>query len=168
MQAGEAAEQTADTGTALDERATAYRTYRAEILRARAAVAVVHVALVGKAARGGQLLRETTRREADGSVTTEREYARGEWKASQFLLATSFREDFGASRRLEHTGADGGPIEHASAGDQAVAALAERLEQVAAERARQLPGGWDAPAGEIEAGDQVADAEVVGETWGDA
>jgi len=143
----------------LSARQHAYREYREEILRARAAVAVTHVALVGKAARGGALVKEETTRDADGTVRTTREYARPEWKASQFLLATSFREDFGASRKVEHTGADGGPIEHRSAGDEALHAIAERLAAVAAEQAEQAPGGWQHGPRELPAG--AVDAEVV-------
>lgn len=181
IEAGELAQAQADAGNTLTAREDAYREYRESILRARAAVAVVHVALVGKAARGGQVWKETTRREPDGSVTTEREFTRPEWKASQFLLATSFRDEFGppTRRQVEHSGPDGGPIEHAGPGETAVSALAERLAAVAEQQRQQLPGGWDPGTGEgqpaeshraIAAGpavrvdlDDVADAELVDE-----
>src|SRR5206468_1540329 len=115
-------------------RARAYREYRDDFERARAAVAVAHVALIGRAARGGQVIRETTRTEPDGTVTSEVERARPEWKASQWLLSVSFREDFGKEdrRRLEVTGPDGAPLEHAaSPAEAALAAVAERMAAVA-------------------------------------
>ena len=144
----DAAEQAGDPPPALPERAHAYREYREEFERARAAVAVAHVALVARAARGGQIVRETTRTEPDGTVTTDVERARPEWKASQWLLSVSFREEFGREdrRRVELSGPDGGPIEHAGPGEDALSAIAERMAQVAEAQRAQLPGGWDAPA----------------------
>lgn len=143
-----AAEDAGQPTPTLPERARAYREYRDEFERARAAVAVAHVALVARAARGGQVIRETTRTDPDGSTTHEVERARPEWKASQWLLSVSFREEFGREdrRRVELTGADGGPIEHAGPGEDALSAIAERMAQVAEERRRQLPGGWEPPA----------------------
>lgn len=181
MAAGEAADEHAEAAREArargeqppdepDGRQTAYRQYRQDVLRARAAVAVVHVALVGKAARGGALVRETTRRSVDENgkpvVEVDREYARGEWKASQFLLATSFREEFGppTRRQVEHSGPAGGPIEHAGPGEAALLTLSERLQRVAELQRDQLPGGWDRPALEAGPDHDVADAVIVDDT----
>jgi hypothetical protein len=146
MEAGEAAEDAHDHGETLDDRAEAYRQYRQRIMRARAAVAVVHVALIGKAARGGQLTRETTRRLRDGSVETERQWSPPEWKASAWLLSKSFPADLGDRRAVEVSGPDGGPVQHAGPGEEALRTLADRLAEVAERQRGQLPGGWDRPA----------------------
>lgn len=173
MDAGAEAEEAAEAGGRLDDRQTAYREYRESFLRARAAVAAVHVALIGKAARGGQVIRETTRREPDGTIETDREFSRGEWKASAWLLSKSFPGDFGDRKQVEHSGPGGGPIEHASPAEEALQTLAERLAAVRETQRAQLPGGWDpgaeqpalsaGPAERVDQVDDVADAEIVDE-----
>lgn len=168
MEAGELAEQATEAGNTLTDREHAYREYRERIMRARAAVAVVHVALIGKAARGGALVRETTRtyRDEDGRPVTEtdRELSRPEWKASAWLLSKSFPGELGDRRAVEHSGPGGGPIEHGAgpAGD-ALAAIAERLAEVAERQREELPGGWDRPALAAGAAERlpVVDVETV-------
>lgn len=145
MDAGEDAQAKADDGHPLTRREVEYREYRERVIRARARVAVEHAALIGKAAHGGALLKETTYRNDDGQLVTEREYARPEWQASKFMLQASFRADFQTGplkSSVEVTGADGGPIEvHHS--EEIVLTLAERLHTVAQRHQHQLPGGWD-------------------------
>lgn len=162
MAEGEAAHDHAENGHPLTRRQEEYRAYRAAVLRARANVAVVHVSLVGKAAHGGALLKETTYRNDEGRLVTEREYAKPEWKASQFMLQTSFRDEFATRStrsQVELSGPGGGPIELAPS-EEVVLTLAERLHQVAELQRRQLPGGWDPEP------DDINDAELVGDTYG--
>ena len=156
MEAGEAAQEDLDDGIPIDDRADSYREYRERVLRARARVAVVNVALVAKAARGGAVVKETVRRyereNADGETVPveerEKEYAPPQWKAAQFLLQTSFSQDFRVTSRQEHTGADGGPmaVEHSSPGEDALTATADRIAEVFRAQSEQLPGGWERPA----------------------
>lgn len=151
MQAAETADHAADAGDELPDRADAYRDYRDRFERARAAVAVAHVALLGRAARGGQVVRETTRTLPDGTVETETERARPEWRASTWLLERSFRDAFGKdAQRVEVTGPDGAPVETSGPAGDALAAVAERLARVAEAQRAQLPGGWDEPPAAIE------------------
>lgn len=162
MDAGEQADSLHDNGQPLSERQELYRSYRADVVRARAQTVAVHVTLVAKAAHGGALAKETTRRfrNDDGEmvVETEREYTRPDWRASKFLLQTGVaRSEFveRAAAALEVTGADGGPLQVAH-GEEVLTTVAERLARVQAEQARQLPGGWDADA-------EITDAELVEE-----
>lgn len=148
MEAGEQADSLADEGAELTDRQRLYRDYREQVTRARAKVAHVHVALVAKAAAGGQLIEETTRRyrdpETEEMVTeTRKKYALGDWRASKWLLEVSFRGEFGRERmsRVEVTGRDGAPIE--VAGDDVLRSISERLAQVQADHSRQLEGGWE-------------------------
>lgn len=164
---GELAQDKHDNGRKLTRRESEYREYREQVLRARARVAVLHVALVTKAAQGGSLIKETTYRNEDGQLVTEREYARPEWQASKFMLQASFRDEFARQstrRQVELSGPGGGPVEVART-EEVLHTLAERLSEVAERHARELPGGWDA-----EAEDEPLDyAEVVGgEHGGDA
>lgn len=163
MDAGQLAADKADAGQPLTDREAEYRDYRAAVLRARAQVVVIHVGLVGKAAHGGALIKETTYRNEDNKLVTEREYAPPQWKASQFLLQTSFRDDFATRStrsQVELSGPGGGPIE-LKPSEQTVLTLAERLAQVAETQRRQLPGGWDPED------DDITDAELVGDTYGE-
>jgi hypothetical protein len=141
--AADAADQAEEAGEDPGPAADVYRDYRDRFTRARAEVAVVHVALVAKAARGGQVVRQVTRTEPDGTVHEEVERARPEWKASAWLLSKSFPADLGDRRSVEVSGPDGGPVRHAPAEDVLVT-LAERLQEVRERHARELPGGWDA------------------------
>jgi hypothetical protein len=149
MDAGEQAQALHDDGTDLTDRQESYRQYRDRVLRARSAVAVIHVALVAKAAQGGQLIEETRRRYKDpesGEMVSEvrRKYAIGDWRASRFLLQASFRTDFAGEQRAiraEVTGPGGGPIEVGS--DEVLKSIAERLASVRNTQERQLPGGWE-------------------------
>lgn len=163
MEAGEQAQSLLDDGAQLTERQEVYRDYRERVLSARAKVAHVHVALVAKAAAGGQLIEETTRRyrdpETEEMVTeTRKKYAVGDWRASKFLLEVSFRNEFGreTKRSVELTGKDGKAIE--VAGDDVLRSISERLAAVKAAQDRQAPGGWELPAG---GDDGIIDGEVV-------
>lgn len=164
LQAEQLAEQQGDH--TLTDRQRVYREYRESVVRARARVAIVHVSLINKAAVGGQLVKETTRkyRNDDGEMVTEseREYTRPDWKASRFLVQhSSYRDEFAdrSTRAVELTGADGGPLSLAPS-EEIVASLADRLRVVAERQAKQLPGGWDAPEGEDP---DVTDAVIVDE-----
>jgi len=164
MDAGRDAEQLAERGEPLDERQELYRSYRADVDRARAEAVAIHVALVGQAAHGGKLVKEVIRRyrNDDGEMVTEteREYTRPDWRASKFLLSVSVaREEFSERHRasVEVTGAGGGPVEVVPA-EVAIQTIAQRLQAVAATQAKQLPGGWDPPND-----DDITDAELVDE-----
>ena len=167
MEAGEAAQAKLDDGGRLTDREAEYREYRDLVLRARARVAVEHAQLVRTAARGGALIEETTYRNDDGKLVTERKYAPPQWQAAKFMLQARFREDFQtvpAKTSVELTGADGGPIEvqHSEAD---VLSLAERLHVVAERQRQQLPGGWD-PEPDAEGGVEPVDyAVIVDETY---
>jgi hypothetical protein len=144
MGAGEHAEALADEGVLLTERQEAYRAYRARVLNARAKVAVVNVTLVARAAQGGQLIEETTRRYRDpdtGEMVTEtrKKYALGDWRASKWLLEASFRSDFGRAglSRVELTGKENGPVE--VGGDEVLRSIRDRLHAVQRQHALQ-PG----------------------------
>lgn len=148
----------------LTERQELYRAYREQVTRARATVAVVHVAMVGKAAEGGQLISETVKRyrNDDGQMVTEtsREYSRPDWRASRFLLERTFRDDFGVLQRqqVELTGANGGPVK--VAGEDVLQTIAARVKAVQEQQARELPGGWDR--------DDYIDGEVVDDQQGES
>lgn len=164
MDAGAEAQELADDGRPLNDRQQAYREYREQVLRARAQTVGVHVALIAKAAEGGALVKETTRRyrNDDGEMVTEteREFTRPDWRASKFFLTTGFaRTEFveRSAASVELTGANGGPVQMVPA-EEALHAVATRLAAVQATQAKQLPGGWD-PEDE----DDVQDAELVDE-----
>lgn len=167
--ATEAGQDPDEVSPPLTERDEVYRAYRAEVTRARAEVAAFYVSSVAKAAKGGQLTKESTRRFRDGSVETERTYSTPDAKAAQFMLTTSFRGEFGkpeGPQRVELTGADGGPVETRSAEGDAVASLAARLAEVAQLQAGQTPEGYDeprqiAPAERVDADSEPVDAEIV-------
>jgi hypothetical protein len=149
MENGEQAQALMDDGADLTDRQQAYREYRDRVLSARAKVAAVNVALVAKAAKGGQLIEETTRRyrdpDSDEMVTeVRRKYAIGDWRAARFLLQVSFRSDFAGAERMvraEVTGKNGGPVEVAA--DEVLQSIAQRLASVRADQERQIEGGWE-------------------------
>jgi len=89
----------------------AYYDFMVETKQARSAVAVRNTALIQKAAQGGYLIRERTRRLPGGVVETERDYAPVEWRAADRLLTISFGNEFRESRQLEISGPNGGPVQ---------------------------------------------------------
>lgn len=136
MGAGERADLLAGGAVPLTGRQEAYRAYRARVVNARAKVAVANVGLVARAAQGGQVLEETTRRYRDpetGEMVTEtrRRYAPGDWRAAKWLLEVSFRGEFGREPlgRVELTGREGGPVE--VGGDDVLQSIRDRLHAVA-------------------------------------
>jgi hypothetical protein len=151
MESGEKADARAEAGEHLDDRDELYRDYRNRVLSARARVATVHLALIGKAAVGGQVIEETTRRykDEDGNWVEEttKKVAPQQWKASTWLLERSFREDFAPQRNsVEVTGVGGGPVQvDAGSPEATLQTVSERLSAVLAKRQQELPGGWDRP-----------------------
>jgi hypothetical protein len=164
LEAGERAQSSADEGRELTARQEAYRAYRARVLEARAKVAVINVALVARAARGGQVIEETHRRYRDpetGQMVTEtrKKYALADWRASRWLLEVSFRGDLARERmaRVEATGKGAETIE--VAGDDVLRSISDRLHAVQDQQARRFEGGSDGPAsGATET--QPADAQL--------
>jgi hypothetical protein len=140
MEAGQRAAVLADEGVQLTGRQEAYRAYRARVLNARAKVAVVNVAVVARAAAGGQVVEETHRCYRDpetGEMVTEtrRKYALGDWRAAKWLLEASFRGEFGREElsRVAFTGEGGRPVE--VSGDEVLRSIRDRPHDVRRQRA---------------------------------
>ncbi len=156
MQRGEAEEARVEDGHAESAEEAPYRQLWQQVSRARARVAIDQVEIVGRAAAGGYVVKERTRRFKDpgsGQVVTETEtdYAPPEWQAARWLLEKSFHREFGRNS-LEVTGADGGAVQVEHGVTPEVADLAARLAEFAARREPaqlQAPSSGDVIEGEI-------------------
>jgi hypothetical protein len=127
-----------------------FREFWEAVQRARAAGAMTDLLLVQKAARGGYVVKETTRRYrgVDGQVVTEvdKAYAPVDWRAASWVLDRTHAAEFRRPTQVELSGPGGGPVEVAAAD---VDALASRLVlNIAAARA-DLPGPDDPVDGEL-------------------
>lgn len=139
-----------------------------EVSQARSQAAVMHVSLIQRAAQGGVVTEETTKKYRDpetGSVVEETTVKRTapDWRAGAWYLERQHRHHFGKDKdvQLEITGANGGPIEVVE-----VDKLAEKVRGniaaalAAAQGAEQLQITADGHG--VDEGD-VVDADVVDE-----
>lgn len=152
---GEDADIRAEAGEQLTAEDESLRQLWQEVTRARADAAVRGVAHLQTVARGGAVLKETTRRYRDpatGQVVTETEktFSPPDARPMQWLLERSYRDGFGkAAQQLEVTGAGGGAVQVESA--EVVQTLAQRVASITAARQREIEA----------APEDVVDAEVV-------
>jgi transposase len=111
--------------------ARAKREFREAVTRARAEAEVRVIGVVQRDIMGGQVLREVTRTLPDGTVETEREYAKVNGKLALDYASRAFVDRWGRRAALQVTGAEGGPVqvEHT----HVIASLAERLQDTLAE-----------------------------------
>jgi hypothetical protein len=94
---------------------SAYRELRNAVERARAKLQTDLLECVLETVRGGALIKETTRTFPNGDELTERQYAPPDGRLGLELLSRLWPRDFARRNALEVTGADGGPIQIASA-----------------------------------------------------
>lgn len=98
IQRGEDAAARADDGEQLTDDEQRLADFSDRAARARAESVATQTLLVSKAAQGGYLLKETTRkyRNSEGELVTEHEktYAPVDWRAAGFLLERRAPEDF--------------------------------------------------------------------------
>lgn len=145
MQRGRDAQDLADEDQPVPADEEPYRLLWEQVSRARSVVAVRNVAIVAKAAEGGYVTKERTRRYRDpgnGLLVTETEtdYAPPEWQASRWLLEKSFHRDFGrTAQQVELTGEAGGPVQFEHGVTPEVADIAARLREFASRRVLELP-----------------------------
>lgn len=140
-----------------------YAEFLDEVERARADAVVALVATVQKAARGGYVRSEKTYTDEQGRLVREKVYADVDWRAAQFVLERSFREEFGKSSYVDVNmlgpGALGLPVQGqigsgpAGLDERTVEVLAEKVAEAARLRAEEAALSADA-------GD-VVDADVV-------
>jgi hypothetical protein len=114
-----------------DDAPRALTQFRDAISRARAEAEVRVVGAVQRDMMGGQVLKETVRRLPDGTVETEREFARVNGRLALEFASRAFAGRWGRRAALEVTGAEGGPVqvEHT----HVIASLAERLQETLGE-----------------------------------
>jgi hypothetical protein len=147
-----------EDGGAPDPIEAPYRELWHRVRHARAQVAVQNVSVVQRAAEGGYVLKERTRRYKDpgsGQVVTETEtdYAPPEWKASAWLLEKSFHREFGrAAAQVEVIGDGGGPVQVEHGVTPEVADIAAKLAEFAARR--QALDGPGVIEGEVAEGER--------------
>lgn len=131
----------------------------------RAEAAVRNVALIQKAAQGGYVTKEVTKKYRDvetGKVVTQTEVERAgpDWRASAWYLERVHKDEFGKDAvQVQVTGAGGGAVRI----DSSVEELSERLGKYLAENAAVAAitaGGDDTIDGE--ATEEPVDADIVG------
>jgi len=74
-----------------------YAEFVERLAKARAEVAQRNVALLARAARGGDLAEKITRTGRDGTVEVTERFTSPQWQAAKFLLEKSFPGEFGQS-----------------------------------------------------------------------
>jgi AcrR family transcriptional regulator len=107
------------------------REFREAVMRARADCEVGMVATVVKAARGGALIRRTTRRYRDGSEDVEEQYAPPDGRVALEFLARAYPARW--ARRTS--------IEVGSSDDDAARPAPDRITVLATRVRRALEGG---------------------------
>lgn len=151
MNRGQDAADLRDQGEHVPEREQWYLDFFEAATRARSEAVVRAVANVQKAASGGYVVRETTRkfRDSEGQLVTETDkvYAPVDWRAALAMLERSLdRENFGRATQLEVSGRDGGPIEVST--------------EVYDGFAARLRANMSRAVGELQGSDRVIDGEV--------
>lgn len=158
LERGERADERAQKGESLSPDDQVCRDFYLRMAQARSEVAVRNVAYVAKAAQGGSLTERTTRRLRDGSTETTEKFAAPDAKAAMWLLSKSFPEFARDSQQVDVSGVlrlDGSGSSEPGGSGSGSGGVAERLSARIAELAA-------APRA-LETGDDVEDAEVVGE-----
>jgi len=74
-----------------------------EVIAAKGSFQVKQLETIRDSADGGQVLHEKSIVEADGTEITEKKYARGDWRAAQWLLQTKYSEQFGNHQKITET-----------------------------------------------------------------
>jgi hypothetical protein len=120
-----------------------------EVSQARSQAAVMHVSLIQRAAQGGVVTEETTKKYRDpdtGTVVEEKTVKRSapDWRAGAWYLERQHRQHFGRDKdvQVELTGPKGGPVEVVAVEDLA-ARVRANLAAAAAAAAPQLTDGRD-------------------------
>jgi hypothetical protein len=150
MALGSAALEAREDGRAYDPAHKPYLEFFEASQRARAAGGMRDFLLVQKAAAGGYVVKETTRkfRGPDGWVTeTEKQLAPVDWKAAAYVLDRTHADTFRKPTQVELSGPGGGPVRVAAADVDDLAA--RMMLHIAAHRDELLPG------------DDVEDGEMV-------
>lgn len=159
MQRGYEAEGYVDDGEPVPESERPFLLLYQEITQARSQAAVMHVGLIQRAAQGGVITEESTRKYRDpdtGAVVEEKTVKRSapDWRAGAWYLERQHRQHFGKDDKhhVELTGPGGGAVEVVE-----VEALADRIRaNIAAGVAAAVPAITDGSEGE-----DVVDGEVV-------
>lgn len=162
MGKGRAEQERRDDGEDPDEDRDPYVDLLDKVTRARSEAAVKGVLNVQRAAAGGAVTEETTRKWRDpetGAPVEERTVKRmaPDWRAAAWYLERQHRLHFGKEARLELTGAGGGPVEVSVDADALAARLHENLRAVGAAVAELTSG--DDPGDDM--GEEPVDAEIV-------
>lgn len=142
MARGHEAQLAEDEGQPSDPDDQVFVDFYRRVEQARAQAAVRQVALVARAATGGVVIEETTRKYRDpetGGVVEEKTVRRSppDWRAGAFLLERTTLE-FAKNQQIALTGADGGPLQVETALN--VEVFASRI------RGELLRGTGDRPA----------------------
>lgn len=164
MQRGYDAQLVVDDEQELPKEEEPYRVLFREVEQARSQAAVMHVGLIQRAAQGGVVTEETTKKYRDpetGGVVEEKTVKRSapDWRAGAWYLERQHRLHFGKDdkHQVEITGAGGGPVEVVE-----VEALADRIRaNIAAATAAAVPQITD---GSDISGQDIQDAEEVTDT----
>lgn len=108
-----------------------YKVFADAFEQADAEFEVVHVGLMSRAARGGDVIEERTVTRKDGSTVRIVRRAAPDWRAGQALLRARRPQDWGDRQAIEISGPGGGPIEmDVDASRQRVGTMLDRLRQV--------------------------------------
>ena len=78
-----------------------YVAFAAALEKAKATFESRNVALIGAAAKGGQLVSRRTTTKKDGSTSVEETFTRPEWTASAWLLERSYPDRWGRKDRVD-------------------------------------------------------------------
>jgi hypothetical protein len=125
-----------------------------EVSQARSQAAVMHVGLIQRAAQGGVVTEETTKKYRDpetGSVVEETTVKRTapDWRAGAWYLERQHRQHFGRDKdvHMEISGPGGGPVEVVE-----VEAVANRVRE-------NIAAAMEAARAQITAGPEEADTD---------
>lgn len=109
-----------------------------EVSQARSQAAVMHVGLIQRAAQGGVITEESTKKYRDpetGAIVEEKTVKRTppDWRAGAWYLERQHRQHFGRDKevQVELTGANGGPVEVVQV-DELAARIRENIAAAAA------------------------------------